>query len=512
MNSSTQTLPARPITIMIAALGGEGGGVFADWLVAAAHAQGYPVQSTSIPGVAQRTGATNYYIEIYPAKIDTLGGRLPVLALMPSPGNIDVLAATEYMEAGRAMQNGYVSSGRTTLIASTHRVYVVAEKIAMGDGRYDGERIARAAAQMTKRALLFDMQEVARASGTIINAVLFGAMAGAGVLPLTRESCENAIRAQGKGAEASLRGFAAGYERAAATVSPAAQANDELETPVNRASPVDKVRKTFPAETHRILEEGVARLTDYQDAAYAALYLDRLAPVLKADRDGGGGPGGYKLTNETGRFMALWMSYEDLIRVADLKTRPERMARLRAEVGAAAHEPVVVAEFLKPGVEEIASVLPPAAGRALLAWAKKRGKSFNVGLHVKTSTVSGHLLMRLLAWMRPLRCMSLRFADEHALMARWLAAVEAAAATDIALALEIAECQRLVKGYGDTHKRGTGNFLSILNTLVDGRPELAPTERARAIRAARVAALADPEGRALSGALAKPVVWLTKAA
>jgi indolepyruvate ferredoxin oxidoreductase beta subunit len=510
---SSTALPSRPITIMIAALGGEGGGVFADWLVAAAHAQGYPVQSTSIPGVAQRTGATNYYIEIYPAKLDTLGGRLPVLALMPSPGAIDVLAATEYMEAGRAMQNGYVSAGRTTLIASTHRVYVVAEKIAMGDGRYDGERIAKAAPQMAKRALLFDMQELARESGTIINAVLFGAMAGAGVLPLTREACENAIRAQGKGAEASLRGFAAGYERAAATTT---TATNTPETRTSRGFPVDRVRKDFPAETHRILEEGVARLTDYQDAAYATLYLDRLAPVLKADRDGGGGPGGYKLTNETARFMALWMSYEDLIRVADLKTRPERMARLRAEVGAAPHEPVVVAEFLMPGVDEIASVLPPAAARPLLAWAKKRGKSFNVSLQLKTSTISGHLLMRLLAWMRPLRRQSLRFADEHALMARWLRAVEAAAAIDVALALEVAECQRLVKGYGDTHKRGTANFLAILDTLIeipqDGRPELTPADRAAAIRKARVAALADPEGRALAGALARPVVWLTQAA
>jgi indolepyruvate ferredoxin oxidoreductase, beta subunit len=49
---------ARPITILIAALGGEGGGVLTDWIVAAASQLGFPVQSTSIPGVAQRTGAT----------------------------------------------------------------------------------------------------------------------------------------------------------------------------------------------------------------------------------------------------------------------------------------------------------------------------------------------------------------------------------------------------------------------------------------------------------------------
>ena len=59
---------ARPITILIAALGGEGGGVLTDWIVAAASQLGFPVQSTSIPGVAQRTGATTYYIEIVPVR------------------------------------------------------------------------------------------------------------------------------------------------------------------------------------------------------------------------------------------------------------------------------------------------------------------------------------------------------------------------------------------------------------------------------------------------------------
>jgi len=74
---------ARPISILIAALGGEGGGVLTDWIVAAAGELGFPVQSTSIPGVAQRTGATTYYIEIVPVPARELPGR-PVLALAPA--------------------------------------------------------------------------------------------------------------------------------------------------------------------------------------------------------------------------------------------------------------------------------------------------------------------------------------------------------------------------------------------------------------------------------------------
>src|SRR5258708_16680678 len=110
-------LPERPICVLIAALGGEGGGVMADWLIEAATQCGFPAQSTSIPGVAQRTGATTYYLEVFPAKKETLQGRVPVLSLTPSPGNVDLIVASELTEAGRAMQNGFVSPQRTTPLA-----------------------------------------------------------------------------------------------------------------------------------------------------------------------------------------------------------------------------------------------------------------------------------------------------------------------------------------------------------------------------------------------------------
>ncbi|MGH8669935.1 MAG: 2-oxoacid:acceptor oxidoreductase family protein, partial [Burkholderiales bacterium] len=183
-------LPDRPITILIAALGGEGGGVMADWVMEAATQCGYPAQATSVPGVAQRTGATTYYLEIFPFKREALNGREPVLSLTPSPGNVDVMVASELIEAGRAMQNGYVSPQRTALIASTHRIYATVEKMQMADGRFDSERVVAAAGQLARRAVLFDMRKLAQDSGTVINAVLFGAMAGSGVLPLPREACE----------------------------------------------------------------------------------------------------------------------------------------------------------------------------------------------------------------------------------------------------------------------------------------------------------------------------------
>jgi indolepyruvate ferredoxin oxidoreductase beta subunit len=478
-------LPDRPITILIAALGGEGGGVMADWLMEAATQCGFPAQATSIPGVAQRTGATTYYLEIFPAARESLGGREPVLSLTPSPGNVDVMVASELVEAGRAMQNGYVNPQRTTLIASTHRIYATVEKMQMADGRFDSDRVIAASGELAKRAVLFDMRKLAQESGTVINAVLFGAMAGSSVLPLPREACEQAIRHGGRGAEASLRGFAAGFDIAAG----------------QRPAPTQPAPPRRANELEEILKIGRERLKDYQGERYAALYEERVRPFLSGDP---------KLAAEVARHLALWMAYEDIIRVADLKTRSSRFERVRREVGAKPHEPVVVIDYLKPGIEEFASVLPAFLGRKLVAWAERRGKldAYNVGMHIKTSSLSGYLLVRSLAWLKLWRPMSYRYREEQQLIDGWLGLVADAAKRDPVLALEVADCARLIKGYGETHRRGKANFLAIVDALIQNPATSSPREQAAAIRKAREAALADPEGKALGTTLGKPVVWL----
>ena len=474
----------RPITILIAALGGEGGGVMADWLMEAATASGYPAQATSIPGVAQRTGATTYYLELFPVRRSDLNGKEPVLSLTPSPANVDVMVASELIEAGRAMQNGYVSPERTTLIASTHRIYATAEKMQMADGRFDSDKVLAAGKQLAKQAFMFDMRKLAQENGTVINAVLFGAMAGSGVLPFAREACEQAIRHGGRGAEASLRGFAAGFGVAAGQRTPP-------------APPAPPKRAT---EMKEIVALGMERLEDYQGAAYASLYERRLEP-FKGDA---------RLGAEVARNLALWMSYEDIIRVADLKTRATRFARVRKETGAKDGEPVVVIDYLKPGVEEFASLLPAYFGKKLVSWAEANGKldAYNVGMHIRTSGLPGYLLVRSLAWLRPWRPFSYRYGEEQALIERWLALVADAAKRDAALALEIAACAGLLKGYGETHRRGKANFLAIVDALVENPATSDAKEQAKAIRRAREAALAAPEGKALGTALGKPVVWL----
>lgn len=506
---ANDNLPSRPLTVLVAALGGEGGGVLADWIIAAATARDYPVQSTSIPGVSQRTGATTYYVELYPANRAALGGRRPVMTLTPSPGWVDVMIASELLEAGRAMQNGYVSPERTTLIASTHRIYTVLEKMHMADGRYDSQRVLDAARQLARQRVLFDMQSEASDAGTVISAVLFGALAGSAALPLSRADCEDAIRASGKGVQASLRGFAAGYAQAVRAmrepeaVPSAAAAAVSVAVSTTAAAfanhpSLQTALSALPAGAQPMLREGVARCLDFQDIAYAELYLSRMQTIARLDADPAA-----QLSSETARFLALWMCYDDVIRVADLKTRLSRHARVRAEVQARPGEALRITEFLKPGLDEVAALLPPALSGRLRQWAHRRSLTdrLNKGLYLQTTSLHGFLLLRLLAWLRPLRRKTSRWQEEQALIERWLHSVAEAAREEPSLALELALCGRLIKGYGDTHRRGKDNFLRILDTLANSNA-LQPAARAIAIRQARLAALADPEGRALEGTLA----------
>lgn len=499
----------QPLSVLIAALGGEGGGVLTGWLVDAAMRSDLPVQSISTPGVAQRTGATTYYVEIYPQTNAALGGKRPVLALYPSPGTIDVMVASELIEAGRALENGFVAPDRTVLIAATHRVYAVAEKSAMADGRFDEQRVLRAARELPERAILLDLTRNPETRPLILNAVLLGAIAGCGKLPIETEAFRQAIRQSGKMVDANLTAFEYGLSLARGAIR---QAEPEPPTalPTGRAENlqqlVDQAARIFPADTLRTVELGLERTADWQNLRYAERYLDRLKPILDVERVMADA-GAYPLTEEVARRLALWMAYEDLIRVADLKSRADRFAKIRDEVRAKPGEPVRTREIMKPGVEEVAAMLPGFLSRPLMRWATRRNLTdrLHVSLHLSSSGVFGFTLIWLLARMRRLRRLGARYGDEQAAIEGWLDAVRQLAERSPAAALEVARLPRLIKGYSDTHRRGSANYRAIMDRLV--APLLTGDVRdadAKPIADARKAALKDPDGDALGQILTPP--------
>jgi indolepyruvate ferredoxin oxidoreductase beta subunit len=490
----------RPIKIAILAMGGEGGGVLADWIIDLAEHGDYLAQTTSVPGVAQRTGATIYYLELFPRAAARAHGKDPVLALVPVPGDVDVVVASELMEAGRAVQRGFVTPDCTTLIASTHRVYSMTERIALTDGRVDAASLREACALASKRLIAFDMAALAEATNSVISAVLLGAIAGGGLLPFPRAAYEAAIERGGVGVAASLAAFRAGFEAAAggAAVAPAAAAaSTPAAKPTYLAALIDEAVRTYPRAAD-IVRAGVERLADYQDLAYARRYLARLAGIAALLRPGNDGD---RLLAETARQLALAMAYEDTIRVAELKIRAARFARVREEVRLADGQVLRIAEFMHPRVQEIADTLPAGLGRWLLAtpWARRLVEQFTKsGKIVTTTSVHGFLLLYLVASLKSLRPRSLRFTAEQAAIDQWLAVVRDTAAADAALAAEVAEARNLVRGYGDTHERGRARF----ETLVGALPQVAglPDAAAR-LAGLRKAAQADESGGELARAI-----------
>jgi len=493
----------QPIKIAILAMGGEGGGVLADWIVDLGEANGHIAQTTSVPGVAQRTGATIYYIELYSrAQADADGGQ-PVLALMPLPGDVDVVLASELMEAGRAVQRGLVTRDRTTLIASTHRVYSIAEKSALGDGRVDSGELVKHAGDAAQRFIRFDMEQAAQDSGSVISAVLFGALAGSGVLPFRRAQFEATIARGGVGVKPSLKAFGVGFERAqrdsadacatAVTTSRTSPAPPPRH-PAVRAL-VERVQQQFPAALHELLLEGVRRLIDYQDLAYAGQYLDRMASLCAMP-----GLDHHLLASESARHLALWMSYEDTARVADLKTRGTRFERVRDEARAQPDQVLAIHEYMHPRLQEICETLPAGLGRWLMnsGWPRRAVERLTQrGRVVATSSLSGFLMLRTVAGMKRWRRSTLRFADENRRIEAWLSSIAEAAAHNPELAVEVALCQRLVKGYSDTHERGLRNFDVLMAALQRAGATLAPAT----LRELCDAALADDQGDTLGVAL-----------
>jgi indolepyruvate ferredoxin oxidoreductase alpha subunit len=488
----------RPLTILIAALGGEGGGVLTDWIIAAAASQGFPVQSTSIPGVAQRTGATTYHIEMVPVARVAADTRSPILGLAPGIGDVDLVVASELMEAGRAIANGYVTPDRTTTIASTSRSYLVVEKMAMADGRYDHKRLVDAVEENSQTALLLDLAAIAQKCGAMINAVMLGAIAGAGALPIPAAAFEAAIRADGKAVEANLRGFRSGCDAARAGSRTRPDPLKRHQAPSASLADLESEIERMPAPARAFMTEGVRRLAAYQDLAYARLYLDRLAPISAADHEG-------RLLAETARHLAVRMSYEDVIRVAQAKIDPSRLARIAGELSIKPEQTFTVIEFLKPGVEEFCSVLPPWLASRILAVAERHPAVARAhwGMAVNTASIFGYLRFYGLARLRGWRPKTFRFQEEQRAIEAWLRLIAKAAPLSAELAFEIAECARLIKGYGDTHKRGSGNYSLIVAQVIE--PALAGAMPVRhavdAIASARTAALLDPEGEALAKCL-----------
>ncbi|NOX50799.1 MAG: indolepyruvate oxidoreductase subunit beta family protein [Gammaproteobacteria bacterium] len=456
------------INIVAAALGGEGGGVFTNWIIDVAALNNWVCQTTSLAGVAQRTGATIYYIEL----IQNSGSESkPVMSLFPAQGDIDVVVTTEIAEAGRMMQRGFVSKDRTSVITSTHRVYGITEKIDLTDGTIDSQAILQIAQKYAKSLLSYDMASIASEHNSVISAVLFGALAGSDALPFPKTSYTQVIEQTGKSISTNLAAFEASYQTAKSHgvghYSPTNSKEDRAavkfqlpDTATQRGQPLLEQIRRLPEPAHHLAYLGTQRLIEYQDIRYATQYLNRLSEIAQLDV----GDDTFDLTTDVARYLALWMSFEDIPRVAQQKIRTHRENSIREEVQAENGQIITVAEYFSPQLEEVCGMLPRRLGAWVLSYPINKIMAFFMGgRKLKTNTVSIFAVLRILASLRHIRRGSLGYHLEHKQIDNWLTAIIEYAPTNLEVAQELAKCGRMIKGYSHTRRRTTAQLASIIS-------------------------------------------------
>ncbi|MGI9553575.1 MAG: 2-oxoacid:acceptor oxidoreductase family protein, partial [Thermodesulfobacteriota bacterium] len=262
------------IKILIPAVGGQGGGVLAEWLIQAFQLENFDVQGISLPGLSQRGGSTIYYMEAYPRS----GSENIIFSQYPLPGDIDLILSQEFLELGRVLEQGF-GSEKTTIVSSTHRIYSTQEKLPISGGIYSEENLQKIAEEFSSSFIGLDVLQLAKDNGMnelSTNAILLGALSSSQAIPISKETFQKAIEAAGVSIKNNLNAFNVGYEHVTKNGNYNVSGNepeehdDELYKYLNEKDKkrvqnlIAEVKESYPEFLLPYLSEALIRLTDYQ--------------------------------------------------------------------------------------------------------------------------------------------------------------------------------------------------------------------------------------------------------
>lgn len=474
-----------PITVLVAAVGGQGGQLFSQWLFDAAKEAGFYPVGVGLPGLSQREGATVYYLEFF-SEPEAVSFFSP----FPEKGRVQILVGLELLELLRAVRDGYLAEDGI-VIGSTHRVLTTEEKLPLKSKFVTAEQVFPFLKQQAKQCIAFDAIQAAAMAGLserAANAILFGALAASGVLPFPPEAFRKAIEHYGVAVSFNLRAFEFGLRyrewlsQLHALEDFAAKEWENLPEP---KLPMEVQRKMealcVDDELKTILRHAAKWLCHYQDARYFERYLDCVREIYERD-EGRGARDELSVTKEVARILAMRMAYEDAVRVAQLKTNRQRFERMRREHQIGDETVYQVADFFSPDWDELTGLLPFKGTRDTghgtletendelpkLPSQAEDLKRAALQIRVETSSLIGFLLLKALQLFKPLRPYSQRFKWEWAAINEWLEAIKQTLDKDYELAFLIARSGELVRGYGRTRRKTLAlwrTFVQFLNAL-----------------------------------------------
>ena len=249
----------------------------------------------------------------------------------------------------------------------------------------------------------------------------------------------------------------------------------------------------LPDGAAAVVSEGIHRLIDYQGPGYAQLYVDRLRRFI--GRQGVDDA----MFGEIARLMTLRMSYEDPIRIAQL-----RLAEF--ESGAGDPRTQSTDDIRKFRLDELIGALPALVAEPVLdalewvGWAHKP-----VSIRFSTRSRWGIRRLKIEASLRRWRLFSVRYAKERAWVERWLHMISRSLAKQPKAASAMVQTATLIQGYGDAYRQGLSDWHAIIDGLAkptfDGVLPLA--DLAAAVTEARGAVMPDPRQTALKRTIAE---------
>ena len=457
----------KTLSILITALGGEGGGTLMNWVLECARSQKLFVQGTSVPGVAQRTGSTSYYIEICDKNFDN--EKEPILSLYPKPGRVDIVIASELLEAARVLERGYINPDSTTLITSSSRIYTNLEKSHLADGRFSQEKILNTCKKMSKNFICLDLNAMAVDHSTIVSATMFGALAGSGVLPWKKTICENIFRDNIFGKN-SLSGFNFAYEQVKANSKYIT--TSKINKQLKEDNSIKIIDDSISNEFSNIINIGKERCIDYQNNKYSEVYIERVKKILSVINKED--PKVLSIAENIVRRLALWMTYEDIPRVAQLKIKPDRFKKIKKEINIKSNQILLIQDIFKPGLNEIAAMLPNKIGRWFIKNKKImiRFPLIGKGMKINSLSISGFILLKFLSSFRYIRPISLRYKEEQKNIDIWIDNIVLSLNKSLSFTEGLADMPQILKGYGDTWDRGLKKYNKIYDALVKNKLHL----------------------------------------
>jgi hypothetical protein len=249
----------------------------------------------------------------------------------------------------------------------------------------------------------------------------------------------------------------------------------------------------LPDGAAAVVSEGIHRLIDYQGPGYAQLYVDRLRRFIgRQDVDDA-------MFGEIARLMTMRMSYEDPIRIAQL-----RLAEF--ESGAGDPRTQSTDDISKFRLDELIGALPALVAEPVLdalewvGWAHKP-----VSIRFSTRSRWGIRRLKIEASLRRWRLFSVRYAKERAWVERWLHMISRSLAKQPKAASAMVQTATLIQGYGDAYRQGLAAWHAIIDGLAkptfDGVLPLA--NLAAAVTEARGAVMPDPRQTALKSTIAE---------